>query len=512
MEWTMNIDENDFFRSATMRICSSLDIEVAMWRAMQFLRDFIPADEMYLHLYEAGLGAMHTIAGATASEGRKMDRITPMPQEVRAGITEYAGMSVINRPESEPGFQFMLSYYGRPDTSALVQLLEVEGQKLGALVLLAEGRDKFSETHARLFSLLKEPFAVALSNTLKHHEVQRLKDLLADDNRYLHRELFHLSGDEIVGAEFGLKKVMDRVRQVAHLNSPVLLLGETGVGKDVIANAVHYSSPRKDGPFVKVNCGAIPETLLDSELFGHEKGAFTGAISQKRGRFERADKGSLFLDEIGELPLQAQVRMLRVLQYKELERVGGTHPISVDIRLIAATNLNLEEMVGQKQFREDLWFRLNVFPIQIPPLRERRGDIPALVHYFLERKSRELKIPGPPPLAQGVIDRLTAYDWPGNVRELENLVERALILSQGAALTFDDLGEEKAKPCTPAGPEDKTLRLDAVISSHIRRVLEMANGRVHGKGGAAELLGINPSTLRYRMNQLKIPYGRKSTR
>jgi transcriptional regulator with GAF, ATPase, and Fis domain len=291
-----------------------------------------------------------------------------------------------------------------------------------------------------------------------------------------------------------------------------LLLGETGVGKDVIANAIHYSSPRKDGPFVKVNCGAIPETLLDSELFGHEKGAFTGAISQKRGRFERADKGSLFLDEIGELPPQAQIRMLRVLQYKELERVGGTNPISVDIRLIAATNRNLEEMVGQKQFREDLWFRLNVFPIRIPPLRERRGDIPALVHHFVERKSRELKIPGPPPLAQGVIDRLTAYDWPGNVRELENLVERALILSQGEPLTFDDLGEEKTKPCATAGPEDKTLRLDAVISSHIRRVLEMANGRVHGKGGAAELLGINPSTLRYRMNQLKIPYGRKSKR
>jgi transcriptional regulator with GAF, ATPase, and Fis domain len=510
----MNIDENDFFRSATMTICSSLDIEIAMWHTMQFLKDFIPADEMYLHLYESGLGAMRTIAGATAYEGRKMDRITPLPPEVRARVSEFTGMSVINQPELEPGFQFMLGYYGRSATSALLQVLDVEGQKLGALVVLAEGRNKFSDTHARLFALLKEPFAMALSNTLKHQEVLRLKDLLADDNRYLHRELLHLAGDEIVGQDFGLKKVMNLVRQVAPLNSPVLLLGETGVGKDVIANAIHFSSPRKDGPFVKVNCGAIPETLLDSELFGHEKGAFTGAMSQKRGRFERSDRGTLFLDEVGELPPQAQVRMLRVLQYKELERVGGTNPIAVDIRLIAATNRNLVEMVKERRFREDLWFRLNVFPIFIPPLRDRREDIPALVHYFVERKSRELKIPGPPPLAQGVIDRLVAYPWPGNVRELENLVERALILCQGAPLTFDDLSTEaeKPKPPRPTGSGDETLKLDAVTSSHIRRVLEMANGRVHGKGGAAELLGINPSTLRYRMNQLGIPYSRKSTR
>ncbi len=508
----MAIDENDFFRRATLQICSSLELETAMWRALKFLKDFIPGEEMYLHLYDPSLGAMRTIAGATASEGRKMDRITPLPQGVRPRINEFTGMRVINQPESEPGFQFMLSYYRRPDTSALVQLLEVEGQKLGALVLLAEGRARYSEEHARLFSLLKEPFAVALSNTLKHQEVLRLKDLLADDNRYLHRELLHLSGDEIVGAEFGLKQVMEMARQVASQTSPVLLLGETGVGKDVIANAIHYSSPRKDGPFVKVNCGAIPETLLDSELFGHEKGAFTGALSQKRGRFERADRGTLFLDEIGELPPQAQVRMLRVLQYKEIERVGGTKPIPVDIRLIAATNRNLEEMVTAKQFREDLWFRLNVFPIRIPPLRERREDIPALVRHFLRLKSRELKLPEPPPLAHGVIDRLVAYPWPGNVREMENVIERALIVSKGGSLTFNDLtgGKPSETSLSPTRAQDAPLKLDQAMSRHIRQVLEMTEGKIHGKGGAAEVLGINPSTLRNRMNQLRIPYGRKA--
>ena len=509
----MSIDVNDFFRGATMRICSSLEIEIAMWRCMQFLRDFIPADEMYLHLYDRGLGAMRTIAGATASGGRKMDRITPLPKEARTGLEkELRSMYIINRPESEPSFQFMLQYYGRPDTSALVRLLDVEGKKLGALVVLVEGRDRYSEEHAGLLSLLNEPFAVALSNTLKHQEILRLKDLLADDNRYLHRELLRLSGDEIVGADFGLKGAMSMVQQVASLNSPVLLLGETGVGKDVIANAIHYSSPRKDGPFIRVNCGAIPETLLDSELFGHEKGAFTGALSQRRGRFERADHGTIFLDEIGELPPQAQVRMLRVLQYKELERVGGTHPISVDIRLIAATNRNLEEMVRMKQFREDLWFRLNVFPICIPPLRERRQDIPALIHHFMARKSEELKLPASAALAAGVIDRLMSYSWPGNVRELENVVERALILSKGNPLTFDELTTAKKTEggFIRSGTQDMPLKLDEAMSQHIRRVLGMTKGKVHGKGGAAEVLGINPSTLRNRMNQLGIPYGRKS--
>jgi transcriptional regulator with GAF, ATPase, and Fis domain len=377
--------------------------------------------------------------------------------------------------------------------------------------LLAQGKNRFSEEHGRLFSLLNEPFSIAVSNTLKHQEILRLKEFLADDNRYLHRELLHLSGDEIIGADFGLKGVMTMVREVASLGSPVLLLGETGAGKDVIANAIHYSSPRKDGPFVKVNCGAIPETLLDSELFGHEKGAFTGAISQRRGRFERANGGTIFLDEVAELPSQAQVRMLRVLQYKEIERVGGVDPVSVDIRLIAATNRNLEEMVRTNQFREDLWFRLNVFPIHIPPLGERKEDIPALVYHFIKRKSREMRLAAPPPLAPGVIDRLVAYHWPGNVRELENVIERALILSKGQPLTFDDLVGEKPKGAKQIQIEaqDAPLKLEEVASQHIRRVLEMTKGKVHGKGGAAEVLGINPSTLRNRMNQLGIPYGKR---
>src|SRR5512136_3395663 len=349
---------------------------------------------------------------------------------------------------------------------------------------------------------------------LRHQEVSRLKDMLADDNRYLFSELRLVSGEEIIGSDFGLKTVMDMVQQVAPLDSPVLLLGETGTGKEVIANAIHYSSPRKDGPFIKVNSGAIPETLVDSELFGHEKGAFTGAISQWRGRFERADKGTIFLDEIGELPSHAQVRLLHVLQKKEIERVGGTSSIPVDIRIISATHRNLEEMIASRRFREDLWFRLNVFPIMIPPLRQRKEDIPALVHHFIDRKSIELRLTERPVLAPDALERLEAYDWPGNVRELENLIERALIHSRGGILSFEML----SAPQVPAGREvareagrNRTvLSLDEMNAQHIRQALETAGGKINGPGGAAQILGLHPNTLRSRMNKLGIPYGRKS--
>jgi transcriptional regulator with GAF, ATPase, and Fis domain len=303
---------------------------------------------------------------------------------------------------------------------------------------------------------------------------------------------------------------MQKVQQVATLDSPVLLLGETGVGKDVIANAIHYSSSRSNGPFVNVNCGAIPDTLIDSELFGHEKGAFTGALAQKRGRFERADKGTIFLDEIGELPLQAQVRLLKVLQSREIERVGGVKTISLDIRIIAATNRNLEQMIDDHQFREDLWFRLNVFPIYIPPLRERTSDIPALVQHFINLKSRELKLPSIPTLSPGAIDPLMIYHWPGNVRELENVIERSLILNPKGPLTFEHLNAgqpKKAFGVRKMGEETDTL--DDIISHHIRLVLSKTKGKVNGPDGAAAYLGINPSTLRNRMKKLGIDYGRK---
>ncbi|MDH3346604.1 MAG: sigma-54 dependent transcriptional regulator, partial [Desulfobulbaceae bacterium] len=290
-----------------------------------------------------------------------------------------------------------------------------------------------------------------------------------------------------------------------------LLLGETGVGKDVIANTIHYSSPRHKGPFISVNCGAIPDSLIDSELFGHEKGAFTGALSQKRGRFERADQGTIFLDEIGELPLQAQVRLLKVLQSKEIERVGGVKTIPLNIRIIAATNRNLEKMVTRHEFREDLWFRLNVFPILIPPLRERKVDLPALLQHFINQKTKELNFLEPPTLYPGAINSLMGYHWPGNVRELENIVERAMILTPKGPLRFDHLNLAEPKLDTDTTlHQEIPAKLDEVITKHIKEVLLKTKGKINGTDGAATALGVNPSTLRNRMKKLGIDYGSKA--
>lgn len=508
----MITDEMNFFQEATKRICSSLDIEKGMRKCLQYLALIIPADRMSFNLYDPGLGVIRRVAVATTTEGKKINLISPLSNEAKDFLQrpDLPEVRIVNRPESDPVIKNIQKYHGWPESSSIVLSLTIEGKRIGNLVLAAEGKDRYSEEHARLLSLLKEPFIIAFSNALNHQEVLKLTGMLMDDNRYLHEELRRLSSDEIIGGDFGLKRVMELVRQVAPLNSPVLLLGESGSGKDLVAKAIHFLSPRRDGPFIMVNCGAIPETLVDSELFGHEKGAFTGAIAQKRGRFERANHGTIFLDEIGELPAQAQVKILRALQSKEIERVGGSETITLDIRIIAATHRNLEKMIKESQFREDLWFRLNVFPIEIPPLRDRKADIPSLVYHFIARKSRELKLPGSQTLSRWALDQLMNYSWPGNVRELENVIERAMILSKTGQLTFDHLipGQVKDKALPLEVQANGALKLDDVVSRHIQQVLKMTNGKVHGPGGAAELLGINPSTLRHRMNQLGISYGR----
>jgi transcriptional regulator with GAF, ATPase, and Fis domain len=507
------MNHNDFFREATLRICGNLEIEKALQSCLLLMEKILPLDIIFLEYYDHSFGAMRTIAKATKSTCIKLDLITPLSEEARRSaelkdLPYNNDVFIYDQPQKYAISREMLQFHNITCTNLMVLQLKSNNQVLGTLVLITE-TENYTEQHAAYVSLLKEPLIIATANALKHRELLLLKDLLADDNRYLHGELRRITGDEIVGAKFGLKDVMHKVQQVATLDSPVLLLGETGAGKDVIANAIHYSSLRSNGPFVSVNCGAIPDTLIDSELFGHEKGAFTGALAQKRGRFERANQGTIFLDEIGELPFQAQVRLLNVLQSKEIERVGGTKTIPLNIRIIAATNRNLEEMVRTHHFREDLWFRLNVFPIWIPPLRERSSDIPALIQHFISLKSRELKLDAIPKVLPGVIDSLMMYHWPGNVRELENVVERALILNPTGPLVFEHLNlphHISVYEGTESGKQPALL--DDIISLHIRRVLSETNGKIHGRGGAAEMLGINASTLRNRMNKLGIAYGK----
>ncbi len=517
------MDENDFYRQATLRICGNLEIEEALASSLNFLRQEMPVDRIYLQFQDVNLNALRIIAMATPQKAMKVDLLTPLSsealQEQMDLVEEYRQQGKPNliwlfndNPKKNAAIREVFELHRMKVTSLMIIPLKATGKVLGggSLVLTTEGNRKFTQKHADLISMLREPFSITMSNALRYQEISKLKDLLADDNRYLQGELRNLAGDEIIGTNFGLRDVMHKVQQVAALDSPVLLLGETGVGKDVIANTIHYSSSRNNGPFVTVNCGAIPDTLIDSELFGHEKGAFTGALSQKRGRFERANKGTIFLDEIGELPLQAQVRLLKVLESKEIERVGGVKTISLDIRIIAATNRDLEKMVISGDFRKDLWFRLNVFPIIIPPLRERKHDIVALLQHFIALKTRELKLPRIPEVVPGSMDILMSYNWPGNVRELSNLVERAMILNPTGLLDFTHLISSRVGASTgPILEASSKKNLDKIISNHIQNVVMETNGKIHGPGGAAEILGVNPSSLRNKMNKYGIKYGRR---
>ena len=515
---SLEVDEKDFFRQATIKICGSLDIIKALRETLLYLQKFIPADGLAMVVYHRDQDLVETVAGVmvpntevlgikitiSPAYQQKLDQVYNQPYQAPQ-------VRMVSRMEDDELSAPVAHRLGLANASCLQLRLRLEGEILGILGVINSAGLRFSKVHAKLVETLNEPFAVALSNYLRYRQVIELKDRLADDNRYLQNELRQASGSEIVGADLGLKGVMDLIRQVAPMDSPVLLLGETGTGKELIANAIHDLSPRQQGPLVKVNCGAIPATLVDSELFGHEKGAFTGAISQKRGRFERAQGGSIFLDEIGELPLEAQVRLLRVLQEREIERVGGTKPVKVDIRIVAATNRNLESMMAEGRFRGDLYFRLRVFPVIIPPLRDRLIDLPALVSHFIIKKTLAMGLARTPTLSPSALDRMKAYSWPGNVRELENAVERAIIMNPQGPLSFDGL--TVSSPRTTTTPLDigqgESYSLDKAMAGHIRKVMQITNGRVHGTNGAADLLEIHPSTLRQRMNKLGIPFGRK---
>lgn len=377
---------------------------------------------------------------------------------------------------------------------------------------------------------LREPFAAAMANDRRLRELNALRRAAeADRNALLARLGRQQMVDAVVGSEGGLADVMERVGMVAGSDLPVLILGETGSGKEVIARAVHMRSRRAHGPFTRVNCGAIPSELVDSELFGHEKGSFTGASALKRGWFERSDRGTLLLDEVGELPRAAQVRLLRVLQDGLVTRVGGEKTIPVDVRVIAATNADLPGLVQRGEFRADLWYRLAVFPLVLPPLRERAQDIPALVGMLIQRASRHFGV-RPQAATAADLALLASYDWPGNVRELGSVIDRAVILGSGRRLEVAKaLGTDgnaagyggagglvpapatssAASPNAPApapalAPAQPLLPLDEAVARHIRAALAATHGRIEGPHGVATLLKINPHTLRARMRKLGI--------
>ena len=385
------------------------------------------------------------------------------------------------------------------------------GCTIGVFNLGCRREDAFSDADTELLIHIAGQVALGVQNSLQYRQIELLKNKLASEKLYLEEEIkIQYNFAEIVGQSDALKRVLDQVETVAPTDSTVLLCGETGTGKELIARAIHNLSARHERTLVKLNCAAIPTGLLESELFGHEKGAFTGAVSQRIGRFELANKGTLLLDEIGEIPLDLQPKLLRVLQEHEFERLGSSRTTKTDARLIAATNCDLAQMVNEKRFRSDLFYRLNVFPIFIPPLRERAGDIPLLVGYFAQKHAARMnkQIESVPTQTMEVLCR---YHWPGNVRELENFIERSVILSRGSELQSPLAELHRSDGAAAAGDGDgrapqkaKLSTMDEMERAYIEEVLRHVKGMVAGKGGAAEILGMPSSTLRSRMKKLGI--------
>ncbi len=403
---------------------------------------------------------------------------------------------------------------GAPDACLVGGLADEQGG-LGLLIGINEDGTPFTAIARERFAALLEPFAAALASHGQLRELATLRNAAEAESERLRSRLGSGAGlDELVGTEGGLKAAFERIALVSKSDVPVLILGETGAGKEMVAREIHQRSRRREAPFIRVNCGAIPPELIDSELFGHERGSFTGATGQRRGWFERADHGTLLLDEIGDLPPAAQVRLLRVLQDGLIRRVGAEDDIKVDVRIIAATHRDLPHLIQEGLFREDLWYRLATFPIVLPPLRERPADIPALAAHFARRAASRfglrLQLPGATDLAL-----LTAYDWPGNVRELAAVMDRAAILGDGQGLQMATalgatplnlvrLGVPRAPSNDSATRDGAIATLDQAMRSHIELALTATQGRIEGPHGAARLLDINPHTLRARMRKLGV--------
>ena len=489
----------------------SRDLETGLRELLETLREYLPLEtvKVYRHGNESGELILDACGGAGAGVEFPRRRCSLLPSQLlqlKAWEKQH-----FNKPvrveDALPQLTGILTDSGGFGSVEYVVPFSFEEYGSG-LLFWKFGLPSLPAATETLLSRLTEPLLLLFVNQQRQDMLHALRDQVAVDRHTLLQRLGKPTlSQTIIGAERGLKAVMERVEQVAASDVAALILGETGAGKEVIARAIHEHSLRREGPFVRVNCGALPPELIDSELFGHEKGSFTGAVNARRGWFERASGGTLFLDEIGELPLAAQVRLLRVLQDGILQRVGSESDIHVDVRVVAATHRNLPNMVQRGEFREDLWYRLAVFPILLPSLRDRKDDIPALSTHFIHRAAVRMGVPTPA-LTDGDILLLQEYSWPGNVRELGAVLERAVILGRGRFLDLHAaLGGQlvKVSPSLPmkfGDSEPPTIvPLDAVIREQLCMALRTCKGRVDGPHGAAAMLKVNPNTLRGKLRK-----------
>src|SRR5437868_3870719 len=531
-EATMSISEelqrqNDRLQlllNLTSRITSSLNLREVLRAIAANIRQVIHADAVTVALPDSASGKIRVFAmDFPRGKGLIKEDLLVAPSTAAKKAMDTLKPVVLDSPESD---NCVSGNAEGIKTQCIIPLVNRD-RILGLLCPSRTTETPFVPEDVDFLSRASGQIAIAIENALAYHEISELKDKLAQEKLYLEEEIRSDSGFErIIGKSSPLKHILELVDTVAPNDSTVLLLGETGTGKELIARAIHDRGRRKDRTLVKLNYAAIPTGLLESELFGHEKGAFTGAITQKVGRLDLADQGTLFLDEVGDIPIEIQPKLLRALQEREFERLGSTHTRKVNVRLIAATNRNLEKMIADREYRSDLFYRLNVFPIRIPSLRERREDIPLLVSYFVQKFAKEMqkKIETIP---AATMKGLAAWEWPGNIRELENFVERAVILTRGESLQAPL--SELRKPTTDTAPaaaaqpvqEDIARIVKESINAalngkrptdeyaqkqreEIVRALTECNGRVGGADGAAARMGINRTTLISRMKKLGI--------
>ncbi len=492
-------DRSQLLLEINNTLVSNLNLHELLSAISQCLNTVMPHDAAALALYDESLKQLRL----TALDFPAHDEPCAAGDVIPLDGTP-AGVALTTR---EP----VLSDYSKTEDARIISTglksgctapLLFRDRALGVLSIKSLRENAFSQEDAELLGQVAKQVAIAVENALAYREIETLKNKLEEEKLYLEEEIrTEYNFEEIIGNSPALKRALQDVKTVAATDSTVLIYGETGTGKELIAHAIHNLSQRRERTLVKVNCAAIPTGLLESEFFGHEKGAFTGAIDRRIGRFELANQGTIFLDEVEDIPLELQSKLLRVLQEQEFERLGSSRTLRVSVRVVAATNSDLAELVAEKKFRSDLYYRLNVFPINVPPLRERPEDIPMLVHFFAQKFAQQMKrrIESVP---KETMAALTSYHWPGNIRELQNLVERGVILSRGSSLEIP-LAELKHSNKV-ANHNNGSTTLEAVERDHILRILSELNWVIGGPNGAAARLGVNRTTLNHRLRKLGI--------